>query len=95
MSETNGHKRPTLTMFDAQLQKKLRGSVNASITQIDLSGRFDASVIVWNQIKAILTERPVPDISTLDDLDPEALTRITSRRLAAQAELAEPTGDCP
>ena len=93
MSETNGQKRPSLSMFEAQLQRKLRGSVNASTTQIDLSGRFDALVIVWNQMKAIIAERAVPDISALDDLDPEALTRITSRRLAAQAELAEPTGD--
>ena len=93
MSETNGHARPSLPMFDAAAQKKLRGSVNASTTQINLSGRFNAQCTIWNQMTMILTERTMADISALDDLDPDALTQITSRRLAAQAELAEPNGD--
>lgn len=76
-------------------QKRLRGAVSTSSTNIDLSGLFNAIVTFLKLCFIVWRELPGRDITETDELDPAALSKRVHLRIAGHLELAEPTSDLP
>ncbi len=83
-----------LKMFHGPAQVHSRGSLNASATNLQTLGRHDALATLYQQLLALLKERPHPDLPELRTLDTRLLAIKITRRLLAQPELAPP-GSAP
>ena len=92
---TQQHPPHALAMLGVDKQKRLRGAVSTSSTNIDLSGMFNSIVTLQKLCFVVWRELPGRDISESDELDPAVLSKRAHLRIANHLELAEPTSDLP
>ena len=89
----NGFEQPLLNMFSAHQQRLTRGAPNASRTNIRIEGRFDAMNELLSGVFQLVRERPMPEVTEIENLNPITITDTLNRRLLGQPELSEPTSE--
>ncbi len=93
MSDDRPHSPHVLAMLGVTQQKRLRGAVSTSSTNIDQSGFYNATVALQQLCFTVWCELPGREVSETDDLDLSDLSQRCNQRIAGHSDLTEPTSD--